>query len=121
VTTGQVENCQVSIFLSYVSEKGHTLIDRELYLPLGWIQDRERCQEAGIPETFRFQTKCELARKTMERIWQAEIPLSWVVADTVYGSNLDLRTWLEQHQYSYGQPSPVTNLSVSRHLLGASW
>src|SRR6266487_7017368 len=39
-TTGDLENCQVGVFLSYVTAKGHTLIDRELYLPLKWIQDR---------------------------------------------------------------------------------
>jgi len=100
-TTGQVENCQVAVFLSYVSEKGHTLIDRELYLPKLWTDDRERCCEVNIPETVGFQTKCELARRMVERIWEAEIPIAWVVADTVYGSNLDLRTWLEQHQYAY--------------------
>ena len=47
-TTGQVENCQVGVFLSYVTAKGHTLIDRELYLPLDWTEDRDRCQAAGI-------------------------------------------------------------------------
>jgi len=46
-TTKQVENCQVGVFLSYVSTKGHTLIDRELYLPLKWIEDRERCRPRG--------------------------------------------------------------------------
>src|SRR3989454_1502311 len=100
-TTGQVENCQVAVFLSYVSEKGHTLIDRELYLPKLWTDDRERCREAHIPDSVGFATKCELACRMVERIWNAQIPISWVVADTVYGSNLDLRTWLEQHQYSY--------------------
>ena len=100
-TTKQVENCQVGVFLSYVSTKGHTLIDRELYLPLRWIEDRERCQQAGIPETVRFQTKCELARQMMERLHHAHIPIAWVVADTVYGNNLDLRTWLEDHLYPF--------------------
>jgi len=100
-TTGDLENCQVGVFLSYVTAKGHTLIDRELYLPLKWIQDRERCQEAGIPETVRFQTKCELARQMIERIHKAQIPISWVVADTVYGSNQDLRTWLQANRYAY--------------------
>jgi SRSO17 transposase len=100
-TTGQVENCQVGVFLSYVSPKGHTLIDRELYLPLKWIQDPERCLQAGIPETVRFYTKCELAQQMMERLYRAKIPIDWVVADTVYGNNLDLRTWLEDHQYSF--------------------
>ena len=37
----------------------------------------------------------------IERIWQAQIPIAWVVADTVYGGNLNLRTWLEVHGYPY--------------------
>jgi SRSO17 transposase len=100
-TTGQVENCQVGVFLSYVTAKGHTLIDRELYLPLDWCEDRERSQAAGIPEAGRFQTKPEQAVRMIERIGRAQIPISWVVADTVYGGNLDLRTWLEAHGYPY--------------------
>ncbi len=60
-TTGLVENCQVAVFLDYVSALGHAFIDRELYLPKSWIDDQQRCREAGIPETVHFQTKCELA------------------------------------------------------------
>jgi len=45
-TTGQVENCQVGVFLSYVTARGHTLIDRELYVPLDWIEDRDRCRSS---------------------------------------------------------------------------
>ena len=82
--------------------KGHTLIDRELYLPLDWCADRDRCRAAGIPDDkSRFQTKPELAQKMIERIFQTQIPICWVVADTVYGGNLDLRTWLETHGYPY--------------------
>jgi SRSO17 transposase len=84
-TTGQVENCQVGVFLAYVTAKGHTLIDRDLYLPMDWIEDQQRCQAADIPESVRFQTKPELARQMLERLWMAHIPLAWVVADTVYG------------------------------------
>jgi SRSO17 transposase len=101
-TTGQVENCQVGVFLSYVTAKGHTLIDRELYLPLDWCEDRDRCRAVGIDVSrVRFQTKPELAQRMIERIFQAQIPISWVVADTVYGGNLDLRIWLEAHAYPY--------------------
>jgi SRSO17 transposase len=98
-STKQVENCQVGVFLSYISNLGHTLLDRELYLPRHWLEDRARCEKAAIPEAVGFQTKCELARAMMERVHQAQIPVAWVVADTVYGNNLDLRTWLEDHQY----------------------
>jgi len=64
----QVENCQVGVFLSYISSRGHTLLDRELYLPRHWLEDRARCEKAGIPEVVSFQTKCELARAMMERV-----------------------------------------------------
>jgi SRSO17 transposase len=100
-TTGQVENCQVGVFLAYASSKGCTLLDRELYLPLRWTEDRERCREAGIPDDVHFATKPELAQRMVERIWHAQVPVAWVVADSVYGGNLDLRTWLEEHHYSY--------------------
>jgi SRSO17 transposase len=100
-TTGQVENCQVAVFLEYVTSRGHALIDRELYLPQPWIADPARCRAAGIPETVAFQTKCELARQMVERIHRAQIPIAWIVADTVYGNNLDLRTWLEAQGYPY--------------------
>jgi hypothetical protein len=75
-TTGHLENCQVGVFLAYASSKGHTLLDRELYLPMRWIKDRKRCQEAGIPVTVRFQTKCEQARQMIERLWLAKIPFA---------------------------------------------
>jgi len=84
-----------------VTAPGHTLIDRELYLPLDWLADQERCREAGVPESVRFQTKPELAIQMLSRLWAAQVPLAWVVADTVYGGNLDLRNWCEQHQYPY--------------------
>jgi SRSO17 transposase len=100
-TTGNIENCQVGVFLAYSSPKGHTLLDRELYLPKEWIDDPGRRREASIAEGTCFHTKCELASLMVERLWEAHIPFAWVVADSVYGGNLDLRTWLEAHGYSY--------------------
>jgi SRSO17 transposase len=100
-TTGQVENCQVGVFLAYITAKGHSLIDRELYLPGDWTTDPKRSQEAHIPESVRFQTKPELAVQMMERLHKAHLPISWVVADSVYGGNLDLRIWLQEHEYAY--------------------
>jgi hypothetical protein len=35
----------------------------------------------------------------VERVYNAQIPISWIVADTVYGNNLDLRDWLGEHGY----------------------
>ncbi|GCE29602.1 hypothetical protein KDA_50860 [Dictyobacter alpinus] len=75
------------------------MLDRELYIPKRWCDDPERCREAGIPEVTRFHTKCELARMMLERVWQAQISVNWVVADCVYGSNATLRDWLQAHHY----------------------
>jgi SRSO17 transposase len=100
-TSGHVENCQVGVFLAYVTARGHTRISRELSLPLAWLADQDRCQAASIPASVRFQTKPELAVQMIERIFQAQLPIAWVVADTVYGGNVDLRTWLEAHGYPY--------------------
>src|SRR5450755_751591 len=59
--TGRVENCQVGIFVSYATELGHALIDRELYLPEDWCADLLRRHAAHIPQTVTFATKPELA------------------------------------------------------------
>jgi SRSO17 transposase len=100
-TTDHLEHCQVGVFLAYASAQGQTLLDRALYLPMRWIKDRKRCQEAGIPDTVRFQTTCEQALQMVERLWEAKIPFAWVVTDTVPGGNTGLHTWLEVHDYSF--------------------
>ena len=99
--TGDVRNCQVGVFLSLVTATGHTLIDRELYLPADWITDPARCREAGIPVQVPFRTKPQLALLMLERLLHARVPIAWVVADSVYGSNPELRAWVESRQLPY--------------------
>jgi SRSO17 transposase len=60
-TAGRIENCQIGVFLAYASARGHTLLDRELYLPKSWTDNQERCREAHVPEGITFATKPELA------------------------------------------------------------
>ncbi len=50
---GKVDNCQVAIYLGYVSRKGHTLVDLRLYLPKEWTQDKARLDKAGVPKVHR--------------------------------------------------------------------
>jgi SRSO17 transposase len=97
-TAGRIENCQLGVFLAYASRHGHALIDRELYLPEGWISDRLRCREAGIPEQVEFHTKPQLARVMLERVLDADVPCGWVTGDEVYGGDSRLRRWLEERQ-----------------------
>lgn len=94
-TTGHGQNCPVGVFLAYVTARGHPRIARERSLPRDWTAEPQRCQEASIPASVRFRTKPELAVQMIERLWKAQIPMTWVLADTVSGGNLDWRTWLE--------------------------
>src|SRR5712692_9136084 len=109
-TTGRVENCQVGVFLAYVTPLGHGLIDRELYLPEDWCHDPARRLAAHIPETVAFQTKPELARRMLERAQSAGLPIDWVVADTVYGHSPDLRIFLEEQGYAYALAVPCSEV-----------
>lgn len=100
-TTGRVENGQVGVFLSWVTPRGHTLIDRELYLPAGWTDDPARCRKAGIPASVPFRTKPEQAIQMLKRVYDARLRPEWVVADTVYGGHPTLREWLEEQGQAY--------------------
>ena len=95
-TAGRIENCQIGVFLAYSSRHGHTLLDRELYLPTAWTDDRERCRRAGIPDERAFATKPALALQMLERTFAADVTLAWVTGDCVYGDDRVLRQWLEQ-------------------------
>jgi SRSO17 transposase len=99
-TAGRIDNCQVGVFLAYASPRGHAFLDRELYLPQEWCEDRPRCEAAGIPDDVPFRTKPVLARQMLDRALDAGVPAAWVTADEVYGGNRRFRMWLKQR----GQP-----------------
>jgi SRSO17 transposase len=100
-TAGRIENCQLGVFLTYVTPTGRALIDRELYVPVAWTGDRDRCREAGIGQDVSFATKPALAQRMLARLLEAAIPVGWFTADEAYGDNPGLRTWLEHQQVNY--------------------
>jgi len=101
-TAGRVENCQVGVFLACVTPDGsRALIDRELYLPEKWADDRDRCRRAGIGDEVAFATKPELAKTMIGRAVRAGVPFAWVTGDEVYGGNPGLRSWLQEQELPY--------------------
>jgi SRSO17 transposase len=89
------------VFCAYVTGRGRALVDRELYLPRSWTDDRDRCRQAGIPDQVQFATKPELARRMLERALDAGVPAAWVTADEAYGRDGKFRAWLEQRRAGY--------------------
>jgi len=80
-TAGRIEISQIGVFLAYASERGRASIDRELYLPKAWTEDRNRCRDDDIG----FATKPELAQTMLERALDDGLPFGWVTADEAYG------------------------------------
>lgn len=107
-TAGRRENSQIGVFLLYASPKGYAFIDRALYLPEEWTQDRVRCRDAGIADDVSFATKGELAQQMLSRAFEAAVPVNWVLGDTVYGYD-ELRLFLEQQQKNYVLAVPETH------------
>jgi SRSO17 transposase len=66
-SAGKITNCRIGVFAAYVSGKGHAFIDRALYLPKPWTEDRARRVAAHVPEEIAFATKPQLARAMIER------------------------------------------------------
>jgi len=98
---GRIANAQVGVFLTYAGARGHTFLDRALYLPASWTDDRARCRAAGIPDDVAFATKPALAKTMLERALDAGVPAAWVTADSIYGEVKYLRVWLEARPLGY--------------------
>ena len=91
------------MFLTYVSPRGRALIDRELYLPKSWTDDRKRCAQAGIDDDVDFATKPKLAQRMLERLLaeHGRQAVGWFTADEAYGDNPGLRAWLDEQDINY--------------------
>jgi SRSO17 transposase len=90
-TLGKKENCQVGVFLAYVSPSGYAFLDRRLYLPEEWSQDAARREAAQVPPETAFHTKGELGQAMLEAAWQRQVPMRWVTGDEAYGDMPYLR------------------------------
>ena len=100
-TAGRIENCQIGVLLTYASSKGHSPIDRKLYIPKEWMEDPARCKKAGIPDAVVFKTKPQMLLDMLEDATYADVPYKWVTGDCVYGDCSDIRTWLEKQGKCY--------------------
>jgi SRSO17 transposase len=114
---GKLENAQVGVYLAYASPAGVAFLDRALYLPEEWTDDRPRRMAAGIPDAVAFATKPQLARQLLARARTAGVAASWVTADSIYGDDRRLRMWLEAQEQAY-----VLAVSGKEYVnVAASW
>lgn len=103
---GKVENCQVAVYMGYVSRKDHALVNMRLYLPEDWAKSKTRRKEAGVPKTIRFQTRHELALEMLDEQGPL-LPHAWVAGDDEMGRPTSFRLALRgrEQQYLLAVPS----------------
>ena len=95
---GKVENCQVGIYLGYVSRREHALVDVRLYLPKEWATDRPRRTKAGVPKEIRFRTRHELALEMLDE-HGALLPHGWISGDDEMGRS----SWFREQLRARGE------------------
>lgn len=98
---GKVENCQIGVYLGYVSSKGHALVDMELFLPREWTNDKQRMKRAGVPKhRQRYRSRQELALEVLDRC-ASKLPHAWVTADDEFGRPAGFRRALRERNERY--------------------
>jgi SRSO17 transposase len=95
---GKIENCQVGIYLGYVSRRDHALVDVRLYLPQEWASRKRRRQQVGVPAAVRCRTRHELMLEMLEERGPL-LPHAWVTGDDELGRS----SWFRQELRSRGE------------------
>jgi SRSO17 transposase len=95
---GKIDNCQVGLYLGYVSRQEHALVDFRLYLPKEWAHRKRRRQKAGVPATVRFQTRHELFLEMLDERGPL-LPHAWVSGDDELGRC----TWFREQLRARGE------------------
>jgi SRSO17 transposase len=110
---GKKENCQVGVYMAYVSRREHAIVNTRLYLPDGWTKDRSRCKAAGVPRAVKFRTRHELALEMLEEHGRV-LPHTWVAGDDEMGRPTDFRLKLRGRGERYLLAVPSNTLVRDR-------
>jgi SRSO17 transposase len=98
---GKTENCIVTVHLSLACDDFHCLLDGELYLPETWAADRDRCKEAGIPDTMIYRPKWQIALELYDRAIGNGLHFDWLTFDEGYGSKPEFLRELATRKQRY--------------------
>src|SRR5215475_5034847 len=114
---GKVDNCQVGVFMGYVSRHDHALLDFRLSLPEEWAHDEQRRQACHVPPEARYHTRQAQCLEMLDA-WSAQVPHGWVTGDDELGRHTRFRGELRQRGERYVLGVPCT--TVVRDLEGPS-
>src|SRR5882724_11204571 len=104
---GKVDNCQVGVYMGYVSRHDHALLDFRLYLPQEWTRDEQRRQACHVPPEICYQTRQEQCLEMLDA-WRAHVPHGWVTSDDELGRHTWFRQALRERSERYVLGVPCT-------------
>lgn len=98
---GKIANGQVCVFASMCNGEQVGLLQGRLYVPHEWVNDKKRCNKAGIPPSEQiYRTKPELAVEILKTL-PSPITYDWVGGDCIYGNSLVLRQYLYDKKQAF--------------------
>ena len=100
-TAGRIENAQVAVFLAYATSKGRALIDREIYLPKVWTDDRPGARPPACPTTSGSPRRSRWGGGCSPAPWTPACRPAWATADEFYGGDRGLRRDLQARGVGY--------------------
>jgi len=100
-TLGKIGNCQITVSVHAVGERGTSPLGWRLYLPEEWCDNLGRRRKAKIPEQVVFETKPRLAASLCERAAGWELPVAPILGDCAYGDDSGFRTRLHGRELEY--------------------
>ena len=103
---GKVDNCQVAVYLGYVSAEEHTLVDMRLYLSKEWAKDKMRRKKCKVPRDVRFQTRHDSSLEMLDGLGDL-LPHARIAGDDEMGRSSAFRRKLRgrDEQYLLAVPS----------------
>src|SRR5512142_457043 len=107
---GKVENCEVGVYMAYVSRKEHTIVNTRLYLPKEWTKDCTRRKEAGVPKGVKFRTRHDLALEMLDEQGSL-LPHAWIAGDDEMGRSSGFRQKLQGRGERYLLAVPSNTLA----------
>jgi SRSO17 transposase len=97
---GKIDNCQIGVFLAYVTAKGYAPLDRQLYLPKDWADDPKRRELTHVPAEVTFQESWRIGLNLLDRS-TVDVPFGWVAGDDELGRASAFRAELRERGWRY--------------------
>lgn len=103
---GKIENCQVGVYMAYVSAEEHALVNTRLYLPQEWAKDKARRRKCHVPREVKFKTRHQLCLEMLDEVGHL-LPHGWITGDDEMGRSSSFRRELcsRHERYLLAVPS----------------